>query len=341
VGILVSTPLIGRFGARSVAGTGMACIVASMPIVGLGAEVGSAGIVATGLCLFGLGMGGSEIAINSEGTEVERALGVSVLPAMHGCFSLGTVVGAVAGVGCNVVDFPVAGHLVLVGILGSPVLVSQVRHLSPDTGRIRRLGTASAPPPRGLRLWKDRQLILIGVIVLAMALAEGAATDWLPLVMVDGHGVSAAAGSVVFAAFAASMTVGRFAGGYFLDRFGRAPVLRLCAVAAAVGIGCIALVDSQVVAGVAVLLWGLGLSLGFPVAVSAAGDSGADSAARVSFVATMGYLAFLVGPPALGVLGEDYGLRAALLVPLALVAVAAVLAPALTTRAPLPTARPL
>jgi MFS family permease len=170
---------------------------------------------------------------------------------------------------------------------------------------------------------------MIGVVVLAMALAEGAATDWLPLVMVDGHGMSAALGSFVFAAFAMAMTVGRFGGGWFLDRYGRASVLRSSACAAVVGIGCIALVDDRLVASAGVLLWGLGLSLGFPVAVSAAGDTCEGAAARVSFVTTMGYLAFLVGPPALGVIGEDFGLRVALLVPLGLVLVAVFLAPAL------------
>ena len=37
-------------------------------------------------------------------------------------------------------------------------------------------------------MWRDAQLLLIGVIVLAMAFAEGSANDWLPLLMVDGHG---------------------------------------------------------------------------------------------------------------------------------------------------------
>ncbi|MGW4027333.1 hypothetical protein ACWEEL_39290, partial [Streptomyces sp. NPDC005009] len=82
----------------------------------------------------------------------------------------------------------------------------------------------------------------------------------------------------------------------------------------------------------AVLLWGLGASLGFPLALSAAGDSGPDPAARVSLVAMIGYVAFLVGPPGLGFLGDHYGLRTAMTVVLAFVAVAVFLAPAVGTR---------
>lgn len=63
-----------------------------------------------------------------------------------------------------------------------------------------------------------------------------------------------------------------------------------------------------------VVLWGLGASLGFPLTISAASDTGPDAPTRVSVVATTGYLAFLVGPPLLGYLGEHYGLRSAMLI---------------------------
>ena len=87
-------------------------------------------------------------------------------------------------------------------------------------------------------------------------------------------------------------------------------------------------VDSAWVAGVSVVLWGLGASLGFPLTISAASDTGPDAPTRVSVVATTGYLAFLVGPPLLGYLGEHYGLRSAMLVVLALVILAAIVAKA-------------
>src|SRR5690606_37388769 len=189
------------------------------------------------------------------------------------------------------------------------------------------------------KLWKDTQLGLIGAIVLAMALAEGAASDWLPLIMVDGHGVDAAAGSLVFTGFAAAMTIGRFGGAYFLDRLGRTAVMRASAISAAAGVLLVVFSDDVVLAGAAVLFWGLGASLGFPVALSAAGETGQDETARVSLVATIGYVAFLVGPPSLGYLGDHWGLRTAMLVVLAFVVCAIFLAPAVETahrRPPVP-----
>ena len=80
-------------------------------------------------------------------------------------------------------------------------------------------------------------------------------------------------------------------------------------------------------AGIGVVLWGLGSALGFPVGMSAAADDPRNAAARVSAVATIGYLAFLVGPPLVGFVGEQVGLLNALLMVLALVAVAGIVSP--------------
>jgi cyanate permease len=52
----------------------------------------------------------------------------------------------------------------------------------------------------------------------------------------------------------------------------------------------------------------MGASLGFPLGMSAAADDPAKAAARVSAAATIGYVAFLCGPPILGVISERIGL---------------------------------
>jgi fucose permease len=325
-GILCSGALVARFGARPIIAAGVSAVILSMPTIGIGAELGSAMTVAAGLFLFGAGMGGGEVAMNVEGAVVEQLQQRSFLPVLHGCFSLGTVVGAVAGIVLTATDFSVLWHLAAVGVIAVGVLFSTIRLIPAGTGRRDasdvQTGTVKRPA-----LWKDRGLLLIGVIILAMALAEGTANDWLPLIMVDGHGFDPALGSTVFAVFAAAMTVGRFAGGRFVDRYGRAKVLTVSALFGSLGLALVAFADNQVVAAAAVILWGLGASLGFPVALSAAGDSGPDSAARVSLVATAGYIAFLVGPPVLGFVGDEFGLRNALVFPLAMTLIAAVVAP--------------
>lgn len=334
VGILSAGPVVARVSTRPVIALGTTLFLLSMPTVGFGASSSQSGVVTAGLLLFGLGMGGVEVALNVEGADVEEVLNRPVLPSLHGSFSLGTVVGAVAGIIFTATSYPVLNHLIIVSCVDLLLLALAIRHISPGVGKTGRAAAASdATPGGGLReLLRHGRLPIIGTVVLAMALAEGAANDWLPLVMVDGHGFDPALGSAIYAVFAASMTIGRFCGGWYIERFGRAAVLCASAIAGAAGLAVVIFVDNQVAAGAAVILWGLGASLGFPVALSAAAASGPNSAMRVSFVATLGYVAFLVGPPVLGFLGEHTGLRTALVVPLGLVLVAALLSPHIARR---------
>jgi MFS family permease len=164
--------------------------------------------------------------------------------------------------------------------------------------------------------------LLIGLIVLGMAFTEGSANDWLSYAMVHGHHTDRPTGAVVFGVFVTAMTVGRLSGVKLLDRFGRVPVLRGSAALAAVGLLILIFVPIVWVAVVGVVLWGLGASLGFPVGMSAAADDPRKAAARVSAVATIGYVAFLVGPPVIGFLGNQFGILNGLLLVLVLVALA-------------------
>jgi MFS family permease len=151
-------------------------------------------------------------------------------------------------------------------------------------------------------------------MVLAAALTEGSATDWLALAVVDGFEVPDALGALAFGVFVLSMTLVRFAGTGLLDRFGRVAVLRLCAGVALAGLATFTLVPSLPVALLGAAAWGMGAALGFPVGMSAAADEPAHAAARVSVVSSIGYVAFLAGPPLIGLLAEHVGYRGALLV---------------------------
>ena len=172
---------------------------------------------------------------------------------------------------------------------------------------------------------------MICYIVLAMALAEGTATDWLPLLMINGYGFDATLGTQIYVGFTLAMTLTRFAGGAFVERVGKVNALYASGILAALGLALIVVSPWPWLAVVAVLAWGVGASLGFPLAISAAADTGSNPAQRVSIAATGGYLGFLVGPPMLGFLGEQYGLRLAM-VPVMLAVVLAFVATVLFSR---------
>lgn len=331
-GILCSAPLVKRFGTRAVIRTTMSCALVGMLILSIALWFSSAWIFAAGLAVFGGSFGAAEVAINVEGAAVEQEMKKTVLPMMHGFYSFGTLVGAGVGMALTAFGLPAMWHIALAALVGIAPIAIAIRAIPEGTGKNAADGTQ--PNEKGAPFWRDMQLMLIGVVVLAMAFAEGSANDWLPLLMVDGHGFSAKSGALIYAGFTLGMTLGRFTGGWFIDRYSRVTVVRASALMGALGIALIIFVDVDWVAGVSVILWGLGASLGFPLTISAASDTGPDAPTRVSVVATTGYLAFLVGPPLLGFLGEHYGLRSAMLAVLALVLVAALVARAVAKPEP-------
>lgn len=337
-GILCSGWLVKRFGTRTIIRSGMILMVIGMLVMSFALYIANPFVFALGLALLGSGLGSSEVAMNVEGAIIESLMKKTVLPMMHGFFSLGTLVGATIGLSLTAWNVISWAHLLVVGLLVIVPIAIALTVVPHGTGKDDPSDNSVKDEIAHRPFYKDTQLLLIGFIVLAMAFAEGSANDWLPLLMVDGHGFSPTSGSLIYLGFTLGMTIGRFTGGWFIDRYSRVSVVRACAVLGVLGIGMIIFVDNDLLAGVSVLLWGLGTSLGFPLTISAAGDTGPDAATRVSVVATSGYVAFLVGPPLLGFLGEHFGLRYAMLVVLTLMIFAALVAKAVAKPSPSPIA---
>ena len=318
LGLIGSGPVVARFGARRTIIGGVCLMAAGLLLVSVGTLFGpNYWIVFCGLGIFGSGAGGMEVAMNVSGAAIEGALHRSMLPLFHAFFSFGTMIGAGAGALAELVAVPIATHLVVVAIVISVGLAAVQRFLQSEKVSATDVGPAESRPSRGWRdrlgVWREPRTLLLGVIVLGAAFAEGSANDWLALAMVDGHGVDNATGALVFGLFVTAMTAGRLGGVLLLDRFGRVAVLRGSFVLAAVGLGLLIAVPNAWVAAAGAVLWGLGAALGLPVGISAAADDLSHAHARVSAVATIGYLAFLAGPPVIGLLGDAVGLLPALL----------------------------
>jgi predicted MFS family arabinose efflux permease len=182
---------------------------------------------------------------------------------------------------------------------------------------------------RTLSAWGEPRTLLIGVFVLAFAFTEGTGIDWINVAVIDDYGAPATVGTLAFAVFLAAMTTGRWFGPRLLDRYGRVPVLRVLALFGLAGLAFFVFGRHPAVAFAGVLFWGLGASLGFPVGMSAASDDPARAPARVSVVASIGYCAFLSGPPLIGFLGDHLTVRTALLVVAVLLIVAIAVADAI------------
>jgi MFS family permease len=88
------------------------------------------------------------------------------------------------------------------------------------------------------------------------------------------------------------------------------------------------------IAAAGALLWGVGVSLGFPVGMSAGADEPQHAPARVSVISSIGYCAFLAGPPLIGVLGDHLSILRALTAVAVLLGISAAVASATAPLAP-------
>ncbi|MBI9113994.1 MFS transporter [Sanguibacter suaedae] len=344
VGSLLSLPLSGwivqRFGARRAIGGFAAVNVVGFAGAAWGVTEGSLPVTLVALFLSGVGIGVWDAAMNLEGAAVEQRLGRSIMPRFHASFSFGTMAGAGLGAVASALDVSLVAHVGTAVLVALVLVLLALRHVLPDAeatavetaaddagpsadpalaagaagtgGTVGAVGAADGRPnPFGA--WLEPRTLLIGLVVLAAALTEGAANDWLSIAVVDGFDASHTAGAVGLGVFLTAMTGMRLLGTALLDRYGRVAVLRLSAALALVGLGIFGLVPWLPLALVGVVLWGCGAALGFPVGMSAASDDPRHAAARLSVVSTIGYTAFFAGPPVLGELADHIGYRHALL----------------------------
>jgi MFS family permease len=312
IGLPSSGWLAGRYGPVGAVRLGLAGLVAGVAAIAIGIDLAdSVPLVATGLFAAGLGTGIWDVGMNLEGAAVEQRLGRNLMPRFHAAFSAGTVVSALIGAGLSWAGVPIGAHLVVVVALVAVVVMTATTAFLPRSDTTPA-ATDETRAPSVLSAWREPRTLLIGVLVLIAAFTEGAANDWLSVAMVEGYHLPSWAGVLGFAAFLTFMTLGRVLGTNLLDRYGRLPVLRVLLTLA--GFGCLLVVYGNVpLAYLGAAIWGVGVSLGFPVGMSAAADDTTRAAARMSVVSTIGYSAFLAGPPLLGFLGDHVGVLHALL----------------------------
>lgn len=313
LGSVLTLPLAGRvitaIGATRTVLAGVLVGALGLLALGVGLDVLSSRAATTAaLFLIAVGISLWDVAMNHEGAAVEQRLGRTFMPIFHACFSGGTVLGALLAAGLVALGVPVLAHLA-----GAMLLVLVVGLWSPRAFLEHDLpsGDASARAAAG-SAWREPRTLAIGLVVLVAVLTEGTANDWIAVAVTDGHDQEGWVGVLAFATFLAAMTAGRLLGAHMLDRFGRVPLLRLLFGLAAAG-SLLVVFGTTAMAFAGVVLWGIGASLGFPTGMSAAADDPARAAARLSVVSTIGYLAFLVGPPLLGLLGDHVGVLHSLL----------------------------
>jgi MFS family permease len=259
--------------------------------------------------VLGFGMGGVDISMNAQAVSVERAYGRPIMSSLHAFYSLGGLIGAVAGAGLLAMpwdgSFNMAGAALLLLVTG---IVAGRPLLREDTGAASdgtKLTVAAILRPR---------LLAIGALSFFAFFAEGAVGDWSSLFLSRHTGATAAMAALGFAAFSVTMTLARFLGDRVVVILGPRRALATGGLLAAAGMMIAILVPSLWIGVLGFALIGFGFANIVPILFSAAGRAGATPGAGIAVVTMIAYGGLLVGPPLIGGLAEIVGLTAALLV---------------------------
>ena len=317
-----SGPIVTKIGARASGRIGVAIWALGIVCAGIGALNVSIPLATLGLVLLAAGNGLWGATMNIEAGLVQAAVRRTVVPIIQAMYAVGMLGGALLGALASQMGLPLGAHLFGLAALellacgtavGFYLTKEEVAALAPaqDKGEGDK---ASSNKAKGLTrvAWREKQTVLIALMVMSAGLMEGAANDWLNLSMVDGYGYSTAAASAAFAFFLLMMTIVRFASPRLEARLGSPKLLRITFSGAVVGLALVAFAPHHLFAVAGIALWGIGSALGFPLGISALSVDPVMTPARVSVLSTVNYGAALIGPPLLGLIADHIGYHRAL-----------------------------
>jgi fucose permease len=256
------------------------------------------------MCLF-------DVALNTEGTTLERLGGRPVMSHLHGMFSVGGMLGAGAVAALLGVGIAPGVQLWALGLGVGLVAVWAARGMLQEEGR----ATVGMPQSAAQAhfVWPRGQLLVIGLLILAGMTAEGAMYDWCVLYLQQELGQPQSQAALGYAVFSASMAASRFAGDALRARYDERTLLRCGAGLAAGAMAVVLLSAHPVVAWVGFALVGAGLAPVAPILFSAATRvPGVSPAAAIASVTSVGYSGFMLGPPLIGTLATASSLTWAL-----------------------------
>lgn len=257
------------------------------------------------LLLMGASYVSMDVAANVEATRIQALIGRRIVSTCHGFWSLGSMLGLVAGAAFAQAGIETRWHLLVVALVMAPIGVAVTRYL-PTLQRVAEEGAARA----AVITLPTASMTGLCVFAFGVILGELTTRNWGAVYLREVLGATAAGTGVGYAAFSVGMATFRLTGDRLADRFGPVALGRFCAAAAVAGVLAVIFAPNLAVAVVGFAALGVGVSVGFPLAVSAAASLRERTpAANVASLSLIAYSSTLVGPPLVGFVAESGGLR--------------------------------
>ncbi|GAA0542618.1 MFS family permease [Rhizomicrobium palustre] len=307
---------------QKVGGTGRAMRLAGFGFAGaltlpfmaphLGFLIAACALLGAAGCLMGVSM-------NAHASKLERDFGKPIMSSFHAGFSLGGLLGTGFGALLLTLHMPTQ-FLMLPGAFTVLMIVASVAGL---------LGPGDTEKHEGQPIFRlpEKSILGLAAILTLSYLSEGAMADWSGIYLTS-LGESPAKAAAGYAAFSATMVLGRFTGDQIVHHFGRSLVIGLGSALAASGLLIATMLPSFAAVIFGFALVGVGFSNVVPCIFSLAAQRASSPAAGIAAVSTAGFGGFLSGPPLIGAVAAHHGMRAGI----GVIAVAATIAALLSLR---------
>ncbi|GGE89119.1 Predicted arabinose efflux permease, MFS family [Chishuiella changwenlii] len=296
----LSGRLVAKYGSRKVLRIVVLIYPAILCCIGLAQNFYQ---LAAALFFFGVIGNMCNISVNTQGVEVEKVYGKSIMSSFHGAWSIAGFTGALIGLlmmNLNINTFYhfliIYGLIVLNWFINNQYILSSV-----SVKQTEKKSLFSKP---------ESTLIQLGVIGFLSMATEGAMFDWSGVYFQDI--VKAPENLVVvgYASFMVMMATGRFIGDYFISKYGKQRIMQVSGLLMSSGLLISVFFPNFFICVIAFMMVGLGVACNVPTVYSVAGKSTkVNAGVALATVSSVSFLGFLMGPPLIGYIAELFDLR--------------------------------
>lgn len=268
------------------------------------------GLIPVGLLIFvaGAGFGTLDVSMNTEASQIERAMARHLMSSFHALFSVGNILGAIFVANVGALGGGLEGCLggagiivVLTAICASLLALGST--ISNNVHPPAQTATPNGKPK--LSMSQQALVLMLGMVAFLAFLAEGGIMDWTAVYMVNNLAASESIAAYSFAVFTAAMAIGRLCGDAATKRIGHISLLKIGGSVCSASLLIMLVTRNIPITLVALAICGFGVANMIPAVFASAGSVGGRAAGRaMSIVTTMGYTGLLVGPAVLGFVAQ-------------------------------------
>lgn len=298
----MSAKIISKYGSKNKVQFGFLIYPLILLIIGL-----STSYFQLAICLFLFGVAGNlcNIAINTQGVELESMMYKPMMSSFHGAWSISGFLGALVALLMLNLNLTITVHFLVVLLFVLVIWILNFRfliHTTPSKNIEKESGS--------IFKYLDKTLVQLGIIGFLSMAIEGAMFDWSGVYFQDIVKAPEQLIILGYTSFVLMMATGRFLGDYLIVKFGRKKVIQMSGIFMASGLLLSVFSVNLIVCTLAFMMVGLGGSCSVPTVYGVTGKRNKVNASiSLTLVSTIAFLGFLIGPPAIGFISDLFDLR--------------------------------